>query len=210
MAVIYKVTNNINGKIYIGKTVHTIERRFLEHVYESHTNTKNRPFHLAIAKYGPENFSIETIEEVNISDIDAREQYWIQYYRSYIGFPDCNGYNATLGGDGTIKEDYQRIINDYLMTESKDQTAKNCNCCVETVRNACDVFHIKTKSNCQGRKIQRIAFDGSITEYNSIRQAAIELSPTTGTCVDTIRKRLTKLVNHTPNQTAYGFYWRLI
>lgn len=210
MAFIYKITNNINGKIYIGKTVHAVKRRFLEHIYESHTDTKNRPFHLAIVKYGIENFSIDIIEEVDISNVDTREQYWIQHYRSYIGFPDCNGYNATLGGDGTIKEDYQKIVNDYLITGSKDQTARNCNCCVETVRNACNALHIKTKSNCQGRKIQRISFNGDIIEYDSIRQAAIELSPTIGTCVDTIRKRLTKLVNHTPNQNAYGFHWRLL
>lgn len=51
------------------------------------------PIHRAIRKYGKHNFKIEIIEEVNIKQLDKREQYWIDYYQSYT-----KGYNATLGG----------------------------------------------------------------------------------------------------------------
>lgn len=54
-----------------------------------------RPLYKAIAKYGMENFSIETIEEVEDDFLGEREIYWINYYNSY-----SKGYNATLGGDG--------------------------------------------------------------------------------------------------------------
>ena len=54
--------------------------------------------------YGPENFSIEKIEETE--NLDEREIYWIQYYDSFN-----NGYNMTLGGKGFGRQiDYNKII----------------------------------------------------------------------------------------------------
>ena len=47
----------------------------------------------AFNKYGLENFTFEEIEEVENSELDIREKYWINYYDSYN-----NGYNSTLGG----------------------------------------------------------------------------------------------------------------
>ena len=63
MAIIYKITNQINCKIYIGKTEKSIERRFKEHCAEfSKDRSKNRPLYRAFAVYGMENFTIELIE----------------------------------------------------------------------------------------------------------------------------------------------------
>ena len=97
MPYIYKITNDINKKIYIGKTVETIEKRWKEHIKDSKKKTsENRPLYRAINKYGIEHFSIEEIEEVQdqflLSD---RERFWIEYFGSFK-----NGYNATIGGDG--------------------------------------------------------------------------------------------------------------
>ena len=60
------------------------------------TLKEKRPLYWAIAKYGKDNFTIEQIEEVENDFLGEREMYWIHYYDSYN-----NGYNATLGGDGT-------------------------------------------------------------------------------------------------------------
>lgn len=49
-------------------------------------------------KYGPEHFHFEVIEETE--NTSEREIYWINKLRTYVGFSDCNGYNATLGGEG--------------------------------------------------------------------------------------------------------------
>ena len=100
MGFIYKITNNINNKIYIGKTNRDINVRFQEHIDSS--NSINSPsynyyLHRAFRKYGIENFSIDKIEEVSEELINERERYWIKYYDSYN-----NGYNLTLGGEGNL------------------------------------------------------------------------------------------------------------
>lgn len=93
---IYKITNDINNKIYIGKTLSNIQKRFQEHKKDSEKiSLSNRPLYNAMRKYGIEHFSIEIVEEPDINILNDREIYWINYYNSYV-----NGYNATIGGDG--------------------------------------------------------------------------------------------------------------
>ena len=69
---IYKMTNKINGKIYIGQSI-DIEKRIKEHFWKA-TNTKdvsyNSAIHQAIRKYGQENFTWEVLEECGIDVID--------------------------------------------------------------------------------------------------------------------------------------------
>ena len=65
MPYIYKITNNLNGKVYIGKTNFTIEKRWREHCQDSQKETlQKRPLYSAMKKYGIENFSIEEIEQL--------------------------------------------------------------------------------------------------------------------------------------------------
>lgn len=110
MAYIYKITNQINGKIYIGKTVKTIQERWKEHSKDCwKERCEKRPLYNAMIKYGIENFAIEEIEQCDISILNDREIYWINYYRSYVGFDNCNGYNATFGGDGKPRCDYNWV-----------------------------------------------------------------------------------------------------
>ena len=86
---IYKITNNINGKVYIGQT-NNPKRRFQEHKNKGYGEAKI--LYYAFDKYGIENFSFETIEEVK--NYNEREKYWIKYYDSFE-----NGYNLTEGGE---------------------------------------------------------------------------------------------------------------
>lgn len=87
---IYKITNNINGKIYIGQSKNTKER-FKSHCKET---SKDCLIDLAIQKYGKENFTVEIIES-QIKNYNEREKYWIKFFNCKVP----NGYNISDGGD---------------------------------------------------------------------------------------------------------------
>ena len=88
---IYKITNKINGKIYIGQS-NNCERRFKEHQQKGESS--RIPLDVAIQKYGKDNFTYEIIEECDIEKLNERESYWIQTLNAVE-----NGYNCSEGGD---------------------------------------------------------------------------------------------------------------
>lgn len=92
MTGIYKITNTINGKCYIGKAVN-VEVRLRQHKTGYHSN-----IHLqsSIKKYGIDKFKFELLEECTRDKLSERERYWIKYYNSF----GSGGYNLTEGGDG--------------------------------------------------------------------------------------------------------------
>ena len=92
---IYKVTNLLNNKIYVGQTHKTLEYRKQQHLNTAKRGKGSR-FHEALRKYGFENFKFEILEDniETIEDLNNRERYWISYYNSYM-----HGYNSTKGGD---------------------------------------------------------------------------------------------------------------
>ena len=98
---IYKITNLINNKIYIGKTTRTLSRRFYEHISRALSNKSEVELaylHYAIKKYGKENFVIEKLDTAEtIAELNEKECYWISYYNST---DSAIGYNLTDGGDG--------------------------------------------------------------------------------------------------------------
>lgn len=87
---IYKITNLLNQKCYIGQSIN-IKQRWKQH--RANSQVRDEALYLAIQKYGIENFSFEVIEECKEEELDLKEQYYINYYDSYN-----NGYNMTLGG----------------------------------------------------------------------------------------------------------------
>lgn len=89
--IIYKITNTVNGKIYVGQTIRTVKERF-----RNHCNKVGCTYlHNAIKKYGKENFIIEVIEEAPIEKLDEREIFWIKTLKST--WKD-GGYNIYEGG----------------------------------------------------------------------------------------------------------------
>ena len=97
MIIIYKITNLINGKVYIGQTIRPMEERFERHLRDAKNNLlPDNKFHRAIRKYGEENFQIEKIDEASTKkELNEKEIYWIKYFNSVE-----KGYNASPGGDG--------------------------------------------------------------------------------------------------------------
>ena len=97
---IYKITNLVNGKVYIGQS-QDIEHRWQEHRRNMYLEKyQNIVLYKALKKYGIDNFSFTILEECALEELDDKEIQYIESFRSYVGFDDCNGYNMTLGGDG--------------------------------------------------------------------------------------------------------------
>ncbi len=95
--IIYKATNKINNKIYIGQTIKTLEERIYHHVYRANHSLDITHTHFinAIRKYGEENFIWEVIDKgENQEELNEKEIYWIKYYNSVN-----NGYNIQDGGN---------------------------------------------------------------------------------------------------------------
>ena len=94
---IYKITNKINGKIYIGQAIN-INTRWYHHKNNAFIKNKNQALYQAMRKYGVDNFTIEQIDSAYSKDeLNKKEIYWIEKYQSY---KSSNGYNRTRGGDG--------------------------------------------------------------------------------------------------------------
>lgn len=92
---LYKITNSINKKVYIGITIRPIKTRFQEHIRHS-IRKKKYKLHKAMFKYGHENFKIEKICLCKtIEKLSELEILFIKKYNSYK-----RGYNMTIGGDG--------------------------------------------------------------------------------------------------------------
>lgn len=94
---VYKITNLINGKVYIGQS-RDIHKRWIDHRRKS-PYLSNIYLHRAIRKHGIENFRFEVLEECRIDQLNDLERKYIIRYKSL----KPNGYNLDLGG-GAGKE----------------------------------------------------------------------------------------------------------
>lgn len=105
---IYKFTNNINGKIYIGQSINPNKRK-MEHLY-GRKNKKNTYFDNILRKKGMENFTFEIIDKAyNTNDIDKLEKEYIKKFNSL----KPNGYNICKGGRNQQGSWNSKPINEY-------------------------------------------------------------------------------------------------
>jgi len=119
---IYKITNLVNGKIYIGQTIKNPKDRFIRHIYEA-VNKKNKKSLVlnAIRKYGKDNFKFDIIKSGNFNRqlLDELEIHYIQLYNSTN---KNTGYNILKGGNGYDREGkkvYQYDIEGNFINEFK-------------------------------------------------------------------------------------------
>lgn len=92
--IIYKATNKINDKAYIGQTIKSLEIRKSQHISRALRERSDFYFYRAIRKYGVENFSWKIIDRCdNIKFLDDMEIFYIGYYNTFV-----DGYNLTFGG----------------------------------------------------------------------------------------------------------------
>lgn len=131
MGYIYKITNKINGKSYIGQTSTPINVR----MYKHYSNAKNAitGIDFAIQKYGKENFEVQQVCECPDECLNDQERYYIHYYDTYQ-----NGYNLTIGGQDISTKlilDEKQIIKEYQSGLFIKDIALKYNCCEKTISN---------------------------------------------------------------------------
>lgn len=117
--IIYKATNKVNGKCYIGQTRHSLEFRKSQHLRHARNNGSTH-FYQAIRKYGADNFSWEILCSTNNKDrLNELETFFITKYNSIE-----NGYNMVDGGDNNVM-DIESIRNRHdKVMRSKDVRTK--------------------------------------------------------------------------------------
>lgn len=95
--IIYKITNQINNKVYIGLTTCSLEYRWARHITESKNINNTKHLYKSMRKYGIENFTVEEIDSTNdFKELGRLERYYIKQYNSTN--PNL-GYNLTHGGE---------------------------------------------------------------------------------------------------------------
>lgn len=93
---IYKATNKLNNKYYIGVTTQGVGARMKKHLYKALSGSQYS-FHKALAELGLEQFTVEVIDSTdNLEEAKALEKYWIEKYHSN---DSEYGYNSDCGGD---------------------------------------------------------------------------------------------------------------
>lgn len=120
---IYLITNQINGKRYIGqahchigkkKVKHGTEGRWMYHLRDASLKTSTSILHRAINKYGKHNFQVKTIFICKSSQLDYYENKYIRQYNSL----SPHGYNLRMGGShGKYSEEAKRNISNAISGE---------------------------------------------------------------------------------------------
>jgi group I intron endonuclease len=121
---IYIITNNINGKQYVGQTIQTIQQRFSGHKASVKNHLDNMYLHKAMNKYGIENFDVREITSVELNtleelseELNFLEKYYIAEYNTLAP----NGYNLTKGGAESA-EWIKLKVDEYDLDENFIQT----------------------------------------------------------------------------------------
>lgn len=209
MALIYKIENIINHKIYIGKTIRSFKERKAEHCRSY--KTKDSLLYRAMRKYGLENFQFEVIED-NISDkeISNKEKEYIKKYNSYY-----EGYNMTFGGEGESKIDFSIIEKLFLEGNNCTDIEKITGHTRKTIstllkNNGYDVPNNHTGLNKNGKNGTevKIIFEEKI--YNSISELASFLKENFNDFKDkrkeTIIQGISRCVKSNNKYCGYYFY----
>lgn len=207
---IYYISNTVNDKLYVGKTLSSIEKRFQEHCRDSRKRRmEHRPLYNAMRKYGEDKFSIHLLEEVDASSLAEREIYWIQKLNVYK-----NGYNGTHGGEGKILygEDFtEAFINDFESGMPIRNIMKKYHCSKEVIVQRLRDAGFDTKQNMVHNRVmvEQYDRDGNFIQlFQSITEAAkylvnVGLSSTTHGATVCIVK-----VAQGTSKTCGGFVWK--
>lgn len=165
---IYKITNLINGKIYIGQTTRSVKERWKGHRFHKGCIALNR----AINKYGKDNFIIEEIYcSLEKEDLNKKEQYFIKYFNCLV--PE--GYNISVGGNAPM-------LSRKHSKKAKDNISKKLKGISKTFNHCNNISKAKLQNNFMKNRFGElhhlakkiVCSNGNI--YNSLHEAARKLN----------------------------------
>lgn len=115
---IYKWTNLVTGKVYIGQTQNFYNRMVQYRIKGATPRLQN-----SIKKYGIDSFDIEVVELCDIEHLNEREQYWMDYYCSY-----CSdyGYNISPTAGTTRGVKYSPEVCEKISKIVKERAVHLC------------------------------------------------------------------------------------
>lgn len=120
---IYKITNILNNKVYIGQSA-SIKSRWCNHKCGLRTNThSSRHLQSSWNKYGEENFNFEVVEECSIEELNDKESYYIDFHNSLN--PEF-GYNRVQDGVNKrrLTETILVFVNKYNFSKRREHSIK--------------------------------------------------------------------------------------
>lgn len=209
MSYIYKITNDINDKVYIGKTAFSIEKRFKEHCNDAFKDrNEKRPLYSAMRKYGIEHFQIQEIEQCDDLVAADREAYWIGVYKAYQ-----TGYNATLGGDGKFLYNHNEIAKRLKQHPYSLDIAEEFNCCRDIIREIAkqNTIRLLAKPRSRsGKSISAYTKDEKFIKNFESTASAAEWCFQEGNCKTLnsgVRSHIADVANG-KRKSAYGYIWR--
>lgn len=184
MGFIYKIQNNLDGKLYIGKTCTTISNRWNHHLNDY--TKKDWHLYRAMRKYGAENFSIEPIEQCSDDLLNEREIYWIKKLDTFY-----NGYNETLGGEGRLQISREEVKDLWESGLSVKSIAERLDVWYTSIIDILKQLEIYNVDEVAARKQIEIANSQSnfcilqytaegqlVKKYNSVHEASVKTNIT--------------------------------
>ena len=198
--IIYVIENTQNGNRYVGQTRMSLNKRWAAHIQESKVYSE-RPLYRALSKYGIDVFNVRIVQETTIDNLNAREQYWINYFDSY-----SNGYNATSGGGANTEiseETKDKISIGMSNIERSDEWVESIQTGLKSKSDKGDKWGFlldKNRGNGKHASVSVKAIHqqtGETLTFNSISEASTYVNGKTGNISRAVDKKY----------IAYSYRW---
>lgn len=207
MGYIYKITNTVNGKIYIGQTRNRVQTRWTNHVTCAKNQTHkdyNIPFHNAIRKYGRSAFQVDIIEECDNSLLNDRETYWIAQFQSN---DKDKGYNLSFGGSGGSRYSDTELLSLWNDGLSFEEIRKQIGICRFVLSERLKVLGVTDQEiKDRGYMVMRKKISREIHQY-TIDGEYVASYPSVTVASKAIDYSNVSFATKNPNYIAGGYRW---
>lgn len=181
VVIIYKITNIINNKVYIGKTEkETVNRRWITHRHKLKKGIHdNNHFQASYNKYGKDSFQFEVIEKDISIDINKKEMYYIELYNSNNR---KFGYNKSSGGEGVsgipmplkTREALKKANTGRKLTEYQKEALLKSNKERIYSEETIELFKRRGKERALTETFKKLVYSNGVNTYNRNKNIFIE------------------------------------